>query len=303
MNSDTLKSIGIFTAGVAVGACAVSLLLKKKFEDQAQEEIAETRARYAKKAALMERDYAQKAAERAAEAKEAGVDLNDPGQWASEEEYEQYQNEVKARFQNKPDLDAYAKAAQGYVDDKSMPKIVVDIPKYNGPKLEVPEPKPDDPVTDPNDDPDDGPQPRYSTEGEDNTETYVKEQDDSEPETRPASIYDVAPSDSEYPVVVPEMEASSRGEEYDYNALTYYTEDDILCDEEGVPIGNPENFIGNQALTMFGYQSGSRDVVYVRNDRQQVYYEIERVNESFVAQSMGMGPEKQPIPKMREQHE
>lgn len=61
--------------------------------------------------------------------------------------------------------------------------------------------------------------------------------------------------------------------DYTQRSLTYYEGDEILCDEEGVPVYNHTNVTGE---LKFGHGSGDENVFYVRNDRNKAEYEIVR---------------------------
>jgi len=58
---------------------------------------------------------------------------------------------------------------------------------------------------------------------------------------------------------------------YDQTTLTYYDGDDILVDEQEVPIYNHKAVIGTPK---FGYGSGDQNVAYIRNDANKGEYEI-----------------------------
>lgn len=60
---------------------------------------------------------------------------------------------------------------------------------------------------------------------------------------------------------------------YDQTTLTYYAGDDILVDEQEVPIYNHKAIVGNPK---FGHGSGDQNVAYVRNDKVKGEYEIIR---------------------------
>lgn len=65
------------------------------------------------------------------------------------------------------------------------------------------------------------------------------------------------------------------GNEMDYtqSTLTYYAGDDIMTDEDDVPIFNHSTIVGD---LLFGHGSGDPNVVHVRNDKLKGEYEILR---------------------------
>lgn len=75
-------------------------------------------------------------------------------------------------------------------------------------------------------------------------------------------------------------------EEYDnYEGVTftYYDADDVLCNErdEIVDQGDRDRLIGEQNLNRFGHGSDDEDVVYVRNDKLEMIFEIVRSPNSY----------------------
>lgn len=70
-------------------------------------------------------------------------------------------------------------------------------------------------------------------------------------------------------------------------SLTYYAEDDILCDDQEQVIEDPEAIIGD-ALTKFGVKSGYPDTVYVINKRVRAIFEVLMVEGSYQEIVLGM---------------
>lgn len=66
------------------------------------------------------------------------------------------------------------------------------------------------------------------------------------------------------------------GEEYEKTTITYYPAQRILIDEEEEVIEDVANVIGWKNLNRFGDESGSADVVFVRNRRLRTDYEVVR---------------------------
>lgn len=80
-----------------------------------------------------------------------------------------------------------------------------------------------------------------------------------------------------FTVTEEEMETYDNFEGID---LTYYAEDDILCDDQEQVIEDPEAIIGD-ALTKFGVKSGYPDTVYVINKRVRAIFEVLMVEGSY----------------------
>lgn len=71
--------------------------------------------------------------------------------------------------------------------------------------------------------------------------------------------------------------------------LTYYEGDDVLCDERDV-IVDPEdrdNLVGEANLERFGHGSGDVNVVYIRNDRLEILYEIVKSPNEYAVEVHG----------------
>ena len=85
------------------------------------------------------------------------------------------------------------------------------------------------------------------------------------------------PEEEIFTVSEEEMETYDNFEDID---LTYYTEDDILCDDQEQVIEDPEAIIGD-ALTKFGVKSGYPDTVYVINERVRAIFEVLMVEGSY----------------------
>lgn len=71
---------------------------------------------------------------------------------------------------------------------------------------------------------------------------------------------------------------------YTQSSLTYYEGDDIMADEEQVPIYNYLNITGP---LLFGHGSGDPNVVYIRNDQIKGEYEIVRVDQAYAIEVLG----------------
>lgn len=87
-------------------------------------------------------------------------------------------------------------------------------------------------------------------------------------------------------------------EEFNENApdneqttLSYYTEDDTLVDSQDKPIDNTEYTVGDDNLTRFGHGSHDPNVVYVRNDKTGMDFEIVRVRGSYQKEVFGTEPD------------
>ena len=79
-------------------------------------------------------------------------------------------------------------------------------------------------------------------------------------------------------------------EEYGEETLNYYERDDVLCNERDEVIGEGQErdeLIGEGNLDRFGHGSNDPSIVYVRNDRVEMVYEIVRTPNSFAEEVHG----------------
>lgn len=91
-------------------------------------------------------------------------------------------------------------------------------------------------------------------------------------------------SDTE-PYILHKDEFWAEEKDYAQMTLTYYAQDNILADEDDVPIYNHDRLTGP---LLFGHGSGDSDTVYIRNDSRHAEYEILRVNGAFSVEVMGL---------------
>lgn len=90
------------------------------------------------------------------------------------------------------------------------------------------------------------------------------------------------------PYVITQEEFFENEEERSQVNLTYYRGDDVLADEEDRTIDNADGLIGNENLQKFGYGSKDRNVVYVRNPKINVEYEIVHSHGEYSVEVLGM---------------
>lgn len=75
----------------------------------------------------------------------------------------------------------------------------------------------------------------------------------------------------------------------DKRNLTYFEDDDTLCDEDDEIIDNPAQYIGEEALTAFGSpDEDEENIIHVRNNSRSCDYEIERIKDSYQRQVLGI---------------
>ena len=95
------------------------------------------------------------------------------------------------------------------------------------------------------------------------------------PDNDPSWNYDEELSkrskDTPYIIHRDEFFEEEEGRDYRQDTLTFYAGDEILCDSQDVPIYKIDQKVGKLE---FGKGSGDPNVVYVRNDKEEMEYEI-----------------------------
>lgn len=113
------------------------------------------------------------------------------------------------------------------------------------------------------------------------------------------------PIDGE-PYIITRDEWETGVENYESQAVIYYEGDDTLCDNNDTRIPDIERVIGSRHFNYFGYQSGDKDVVYIRNPRLGSDFEVVRNKGEYTVVVLGLDDEdlgrnqKQRISKMRD---
>lgn len=76
---------------------------------------------------------------------------------------------------------------------------------------------------------------------------------------------------------------------YDMVTVTYYEGDDVLCNDRDEVIGHTDRgeLIGEGNLYRFGHGSGDPAIVYVRNDKVEIIYEVIRSPHKFAEEVHG----------------
>jgi len=233
----TRNRFGFYALGMGVGSLTAYLvtkrLLQTKYQQIADDEIAEMKAHYQAKSRALEAEYAKRPVE----------DI------------------VKER---------------GY----SSPDVRTDV----APPMAVQPP---------------------ATVTEDEVDTPEKRQkvvdDLDEAETRVKNVFEEAQVDYEWdwhkersrrtpdkPYVVHYDERLEM--EYEDVTLTYYEQDDVLCDERDNPVDPDErdSIVGEANLNRFGHGSNDASVVYIRNDRLEILYEVVKSPNAFVEEVHGI---------------
>lgn len=78
----------------------------------------------------------------------------------------------------------------------------------------------------------------------------------------------------EEPYIISRDEYMANETTYEQTTLTYYAGDDILSDDQDKPVEDSERTVGNLNLQRFGHGSKDPKMVYIRNDRMEMDFEV-----------------------------
>lgn len=96
-----------------------------------------------------------------------------------------------------------------------------------------------------------------------------------------------ATRDEDHPYILSHDEYYQGDLDYSQNTLTYFVGDQVLVDEEDNPISNVRNTVGEENLLRFGYGSKDENVVYIRNHRLEVDFEVVRSFGKYTEEVLG----------------
>lgn len=112
---------------------------------------------------------------------------------------------------------------------------------------------------------------------------------DAEPD--PTGIFDyaaeIANRSEDHPFVVSFDEFNENEEGHSQVTLTYFDGDDVLIDEKEQPIEDVENTVGMENLQKFGHGSNDSKIVYIRNERLDLDFEVVLSHGKYVEEVLG----------------
>lgn len=103
----------------------------------------------------------------------------------------------------------------------------------------------------------------------------------------------------EEPYVITHDEFMENENGFEQPTLTYYNGDDILTDDQDIPIPDIEALVGSENLSKFGYGSKDRNVVYVRNEQTESDYAITLSQGEFSKEVAGFSELRHSAPRRR----
>jgi tetrahydromethanopterin S-methyltransferase subunit G len=93
------------------------------------------------------------------------------------------------------------------------------------------------------------------------------------------------------PYIIHHDEFFENEKEYEQTTLTFYEGDDTLADDKEAVVPDSDSTVGDDNLMRFGHGSKDENVVYVRNDRLELDFEIIRSDGKYSVEVLGLDDE------------
>lgn len=90
------------------------------------------------------------------------------------------------------------------------------------------------------------------------------------------------------PYVITENDWEDDKNGYEHSELTYFEYDETLVDDDEAMIDDIDQVVGFDNLKRFGHGSGDPMVVYIRNDRQEIDFQVMRHTGSYAEEVLGL---------------
>lgn len=276
MNKALLTNIAVGAGGVALGGFAGFLVakkvLEKKYRELADEEIESVRKAYQEE---LDKHRERPTNQKFATPQEAAESLRDKPEVLTPEEAEIYNAQ---RIEDGRKL-VETLAEQEYVEEPKEPAKSYNI--WDGPGVSNPNALEEPASEDDEEWPGDANEPgEFSTI-------------DGPEVVRSADV----------PYVIGTGDYYAEADGYTKLVLGYYEGDKVLADEREKPINDVERTVGTDNLKQFGFLSGDKDTVLIRNERLRTDFEIHREEGSYrdIILRQSIPAERKPKPrKMRD---
>lgn len=105
--------------------------------------------------------------------------------------------------------------------------------------------------------------------------------------------------DPEVPYIITVNEFMQGEQDFEKITVTYYEGDEVLVDERDEVIHDLEGTVSSSCLNFFGQGSNDDSIVYVRNEKLEVDFEVVRHQGRYTVVVLGMDDEDQERPKKR----
>lgn len=111
-----------------------------------------------------------------------------------------------------------------------------------------------------------------------------------EPENVGDFSEEVSARNPEEPYIIAVTEYLPNDSNYSQETVTWYEGDGVLVDDRDEPVKDPDATIGLGNLR-FGHRSDDENVVYIRNDRLLIDFEVLRHDGKYAIVVLGLSPE------------
>ena len=140
---------------------------------------------------------------------------------------------------------------------------------------------------------------RFEVEDTKNFYARLHKKAEFEDPTTLAEVYEEVVEEQEYiseampdqptdkPYVISWEEFAGAAREYDQDTLTYFEGDDVLSDGRDAVVDDVDNIVGAANLLRFGDQSRDNNIVYIRNDKLGLDFEIVRSKGNYAKEVLG----------------
>lgn len=101
---------------------------------------------------------------------------------------------------------------------------------------------------------------------------------------------EVSARNPEEPYIIAVTEYLSNDSNYSQETVTWYEGDGALIDDRDEPVDDPDGTVGLGNLR-FGHRSNDENVVYIRNDRLLIDFEVLRHDGKYAIVVLGLNPD------------
>lgn len=105
---------------------------------------------------------------------------------------------------------------------------------------------------------------------------------------------ELATRSEEHPYIIHQDEYQGNETGYRQEVLTWYAGDNVLTDEDEQPIPDADDTVDLNHMSKFGHGTDDFNVVFIRNDRLRMEYEICRMPTSYEEERQGLTNDDEP---------
>jgi hypothetical protein len=105
---------------------------------------------------------------------------------------------------------------------------------------------------------------------------------------------ELATRSEEHPYIIHQDEYMGNETGYKQEVLTWYSGDNVLTDEDEQPIPDADDTVDLNHMSRFGHGTDDFNVIFIRNDRLRMEYEICRMPTSYEEERQGLTNDDEP---------